>query len=100
MAARTPFAWWNFLISLGVFVIGVGTVIMSGLLQNDNFYAVSGPLQKFQGSVFVAMLIVGLAAITSSLLGCSTLRINSRLIAVTFGILLTPIFVIFVLVSV
>jgi ABC-type spermidine/putrescine transport system permease subunit II len=50
--------------------------------------------------MFVAILIVGLATITASLLGCATLRIRSRIIPVAFCILLTPIFVIFVVTGV
>jgi ABC-type branched-subunit amino acid transport system permease subunit len=100
MVTRTPFAWWNCLLSIGVFAIGVGTVIISGYLQNDVFFASPGNLQKFQSSMFVAILIVGLAAIAASLLGCATLRIRSKVIPITFCMLLTPIFVIFVVTSV
>ena len=100
MVTRTPFAWWNCLLAVGVFTIGVGTVIISGYLQNDVFFASPGNLQKFQSSMFVAVLIVGLASIAASLLGCATLRITSRVIPVTFFVLLTPIFVIFIVTSV
>lgn len=50
--------------------------------------------------MFVAILIVGLSAIAASLLGCAALRIRSKVIPVTFCILLTPIFIIFVVTSV
>lgn len=100
MVTRTPFAWWNCLLAVGVFAIGVGTVIIAGYLQNDKFFAAPGSLQKFQSSMFVAVLIVGLASIAASLLGCATLRIRSRVIPVTFFVLLTPILAIFIVTSI
>lgn len=50
--------------------------------------------------MFTAILIAGLAAIAASLLGCATLRIRSRVIPVTFAILLTPIFAIYVVTTI
>jgi len=38
----------NFIVALGVFGIGIATVIISGYLQNDSFFASTGGLQKFQ----------------------------------------------------
>lgn len=96
---RWPFACINLLLSIALFAIGVGTCVASGYLNMDRFYASPGTLRSFGDSFFVAMLIVGLAAIIVSIIGCSMIKIESRALPACYGCCLFPIWIIFVVLA-
>jgi branched-subunit amino acid ABC-type transport system permease component len=91
---RWPFAIINLVCALGVCTVGLGVVVASGLFNLDPLFK-----GKFGDSFFVAMIIAGLAAIIASLLGCATFKIKSRTLAICYGAVLLPTFIILIVLA-
>ena len=93
-----PFvAGLNAALSLVLFVVAIFTIVGAARLNQDGLLSAPGPLRQFSYPLFVASLIASLQLIIASLLGCSAFKIETRLVPITYGVLLGLIFLVYVI---
>ena len=95
LKARPFVAWVNAGLAVVLFIVACGTISGAVALNLDGLFASPGPLRAYSDSIFLATLIAGLALIVISLLGCATVKIETRLVPVCYGLFLFPVFLVY-----
>lgn len=91
---RFPCALANAILACGVLTVGIGIVVAAGYYNTDRFLNSPGELRKYSDRIVTAMMVAGLLCICVSLLGCATIKIESRILPRVYGIFLIPAFII------
>ena len=97
--SRKPCALLNVIISVATLVVGISLFVVGGAFQNDKFYQTEGQLQTFSTQLFIGCIIMGCVTILGSICGCAAGFIPNRCFAIMFGLLITPIWIVFLVMA-
>lgn len=93
--SRKPCALLNVIMALAVLVIGISLFIVGGAFQLDGFFQTEGKLKDYSDGIFLALVIMGSISILGAICGCASGWIPHKVLSMLFGLLLTPIWIVF-----
>jgi hypothetical protein len=98
--SRKPCALLNVIMSVGTMIIGISLFFVGGAFQSDKFFQSEGQLKTYSDNLFIGCIIMACITILGSICGCASGYIPNKFFAIMFGVLITPIWITFLVMSV